>query len=163
MRKKRILLFFLLPITMFVIVGFLYSMLFLSFVRVPTAGMKNTIAIGDHVTVNRITGAIKRGDIIIFRYPRDTRTKYVERVIGLPGETVQLNPETGLILIDGRELPEHRVMAAYQAPDDAGQLEPASDPGAPPGSKYTVYYQRDSDTGSDASYGVGQSFRVARK
>jgi len=163
MRRKRILIFILLPITVVVITTLLYSILFLSFVRVPTGAMKNTIAIGDRIAVNRITAPIKRGDIIVFKYPLDTRIRYVKRVIALPGETIQLSPETGSILIDGKELPEHRIRAIYQAPDDPGQLEPASDPGAPPGSKYSVYYQRDSDTGSDASYGVGQSFRVARK
>src|SRR5215470_12050837 len=144
MRKKHILVFVLVPITVIVITAFLYSILFLSFVRIPTGAMKNTIAIGDRIAVNRITGPIKGGDIVIFKYPRDTRIRYVKRVIALPGETIQLDPETRRILIDGKELPEHRIKAIYQAPDDPRQLEPASDPGAPTGSTYTVYYQRDS-------------------
>ena len=164
MRKKgRILVFILVPVAVVLLAAFLYSILFLTFVRVPTGGMKNTIAIGDRLVINRITGPIKRGDIVVFKFPLDAHFKYVMRVIGLPGETINLNPETGIVSIDGKELPEHRIKAIYQAPDDPRQLEPASDPGAPTGSTYTVYYQRDSDTAVDASYGVGQSFRVARK
>jgi signal peptidase I len=163
MRKKRILIAILLPIAVAMALVFLYSLLFLTFVRVPTGAMKNTIAIGDHLVANRITGRIQRADIVIFKYPRDPRTTYVKRVIALPGETIHFDPETGIILINGKELPEHRIRAVYQAPDDPGQLEEKTEEGAPPGSAYSVYYQQENDTGADARYGVGQLFRVPKK
>src|SRR5262249_40402516 len=86
-------------------------------------------------------------------------------------ETINLNPETGIVSIDGKELPEHRIMATYQAPDDPGQLEQKTDRGNPQGSAYMVYYQLEHDAGggagfdasTDARYGSRQSFRNARR
>src|SRR5262245_10748675 len=146
-------------------------------VKVPTGSMKNTIYIGDHLLVNKFLFGpedgirlpilpdrnIRRGDVIVFKYPRGPETNYVKRVIGLPGDVIEYNPETHRVYINGEELPEHRIRAFYQAPDDPGQLEQNTDEGAPPGSWYSVYYQRDNDTGSDAHFGVGQPFRVPRK
>src|SRR5438067_13256619 len=100
-------------------------------VKVPTASMENTITVGDHLLVNKFIFApgptfpllpqreIKRGDIIVFKYPgnpndpeRDKqednipfKVNYVKRVIGLPGDRVEMK---GLqILINGEPLPEH--------------------------------------------------------
>jgi signal peptidase I len=163
MPKKRTVVKILVPIAVVMVLAFLYSILFLSFARVPTAAMKNTILVGDCVVANRITGRIERGDIILFKYPMDTRTTYIKRVIGLPGETIQFNPETHLVLINGEPLPEHKIKAGQQAADDPGQLDPTTDEGGLPGAKYTVYYQRDTDTGSDAMFGVGPPYRIPKK
>ncbi len=63
---------------------------FLQLTRVPTGAMANTILPGDGLVVKkRAFGDIKRGDIIVFRYPKDTSVKYIFRVIGLPGETIE--------------------------------------------------------------------------
>src|SRR5215217_4285016 len=87
-------------------------------VKVPTGSMQNTILIGDHLLVNKFIFApgpvlpfvpqreIRRGDIIVFKYPgkyaseqfltksvSDTppfKTNYVKRVIGLPGDVVEV-------------------------------------------------------------------------
>jgi signal peptidase I len=146
-------------------------------VKVPTGSMKNTIYIGDHLLVNKFLFGpedgvnlpilpdrnIKRGDVIVFKYPRGPETNYVKRVIGLPGDVVEYNPETHRVYINGEELPEHRIRALYQASDDPSQLEQSTDEGAPAGSWYSVYYQRDNDTGSDAVFGVRQPYRVPKK
>src|SRR5262249_43107736 len=146
-------------------------------VKVPTGSMKNTIYIGDHLLVNKFLfdpedgvnlpilpdRNIKRGDVIVFKYPLGPETNYVKRVVGLPGDVVEYNPETHRVYINGEELPEHRIRAFYQDPNDASQLEQNADEGAPAGSWYTVYYQRDIDTGSEARFGVGQPYRVPRK
>src|SRR5262249_53355722 len=146
-------------------------------VKVPTGSMKNTIYIGDHLLVNKFLFGpedgvnlpifpdrnIKRGDVIVFKYPHGPETNYVKRVIGLPGDVVEYNPETHRVFINGEELPEHRIRALYQAPDSPDALEHSTDEGAPAGAWYTVFYQRDNDTGTDAHYGVGQPFRVPKK
>jgi len=163
MRKKRVFIAILLSISAAIVLAFIYSMLFLSFVRVPTGAMKNTILIGDHLVVNRIIGRVGRGDIIVFKFPLDPSVKYIKRVVALPGDNVEFNPETHLVLINGEELPEHRIRAFYQAPDDPGQLEQNTDEGAPPGSWYTVYYQHENDASMDARYAVGQQYRVPKK
>ena len=49
-------------------------------------------------------GHIERGDIVVFWYPKDPDKSYVKRVIGLPGETVEI--EDGVVFIDGKRLEE---------------------------------------------------------
>ena len=46
----------------------------------------------------------RRGEVIVFHYPRDPRQDFVKRVVGLPGETVELRG--GVVYVDGQELPE---------------------------------------------------------
>src|SRR5215813_2543442 len=92
-------------------------------VKVPTGSMKNTIWIQDHLLVNKfIFGPhdrlkvhilperdIRRGDVVVFKYPQDPQTNFVKRVIGLPGETLEYDARTGRIYVNGQELPEHRM------------------------------------------------------
>src|SRR5437879_9590331 len=70
--------------------------------KIPTGSMEDNLKVGDHIIVNKfIYGPaprpwlkafplrdIKRGDIIVFRYPLQPETDYVKRVIGLPGDTL---------------------------------------------------------------------------
>ena len=51
--------------------------------------------------------SVKRGDIILFLYPEDTSKFYIKRMIGLPGETVEIRE--GKVFIDGKELAEPYV------------------------------------------------------
>src|SRR3954453_22388819 len=71
---------------------------------VPTGSMEGTMLIGDHLFVDRLSYSppgviskhllpyqeVKRGDIIVFRYPVDIRENYVKRVIGLPGDHIRI-------------------------------------------------------------------------
>ena len=60
---------------------------------VPTGSMENTIMSGSRMIGFRIAylfGEPKRGDIIVFRYPDDPKQFFVKRIIGLPGETVEI-------------------------------------------------------------------------
>ena len=60
---------------------------------VPTGSMENTIQPGDRLVGNRLAYLKEdpqRGDIIIFKYPVDEEENYIKRVIGLPGETVEI-------------------------------------------------------------------------
>src|SRR5687768_6922597 len=72
--------------------------------KIPTGSMEDNLKIGDHIIVNKfIYGPvgqtlekvlplryIKRGDIIVFRFPNDPDTDFVKRVVALPGETVSI-------------------------------------------------------------------------
>ena len=137
-------------------------------VKVPTGSMKNTIYIGDQLLVNKfIFGPdsilklplfphrnIHRGDVIVFKYPRDPKTNYVKRVIALPGETVEFNPQTNRVYIDGKELPERRVTVKEQSPNDAGPLDIVASDENPQGAEWTAYYyERDEDAGSHRGLG----------
>jgi len=136
-------------------------------VKVPTGSMQNNILIGDHLLVNKFAFAphpkwmegifpfrqIKRGDVIVFKYPKDTTTNYVKRVIGMPGETIEVRGSR--VFINGEELPEQRAVAEDKSND--APLEVRSVGEAPPGSSYTVYYRNteDDDVGV-ADYGRGE-------
>ncbi len=74
--------------------------------QVPTGSMKNTIMPGDRLIASRLsymTGDPKRFDIAVFKFPDDETQLFVKRVIGLPGETVQI--ADGKVYIDGAEQP----------------------------------------------------------
>ena len=71
--------------------------------RIPSGSMMPTLLVGDFILVNKFTYGIrlpvinkkvielnepKRGDIVVFRYPKDPTVDYIKRVIGLPGDKV---------------------------------------------------------------------------
>jgi len=71
---------------------------------IPSASMEGSLLIGDHVLVDKLTFAppgaiskhvlpyrdVRRGDIIVFRYPMDIKEDYVKRAIGIPGDHIRL-------------------------------------------------------------------------
>jgi len=98
--------------------------------------MANTIIPGDHLVVKkRAFGEINRGDIIVFRYPKDTSVKYVFRVVGLPRETIEIRGRS--IYINGKELNEQRVTVKPDYYFDEGVLRELSTEGSGP---YRVFY-----------------------
>src|ERR1044072_3310471 len=120
-------------------------------VKVPTGSMQNTITIGDHLLVNKFIFApgtslpflpqrdIKRGDIIVFKYPgnpydpkRDDRpdnrpilTNYVKRVIGMPGDGIRM--KGNILIVSGEVVPEHPIVA-----NDHNRKDPLEIIDAPP-------------------------------
>jgi signal peptidase I len=134
-------------------------------VKVPTGSMQNTITVGDHLLVNKFLFApgprfallpqrdIRRGDIIVFKYPgnpnnpaRDQqednipfKVNYVKRVIGLPGDTVEIK---GLqVMVNGQPLPEHVIVARNV--NEKAPLEIIEDTPRKGDEKYDVYYFED--------------------
>lgn len=90
--------------------------------KIPTGSMEDNLKIGDHIIVNKfIYGPepdawdeflpirhIHRGDIIVFRYPLQPDTDFVKRVIGLPGDTVEVRDK--VVYINGKALSEPYVI-----------------------------------------------------
>ena len=89
--------------------------------RVPSGSMENTIMTNDRVIGSRLSYKFsdpERGDIAIFRFPDDESIYYVKRIIGLPGETIQIDDE-GNIYIDGEVLQEHYGLERIKNPGSA--------------------------------------------
>ncbi len=98
--------------------------------KIPSASMESTLLIGDHLLVNKfIFGgngawyekilpyrAIKRGDIIVFKYPFLDHPHYVKRVIGLPGDHLKLVDQQ--VYINGVALDEPYVLHDATVPYD---------------------------------------------
>jgi signal peptidase I len=87
--------------------------------KIPTGSMEPNLLIGDHLLVNKFVfaptvssaerallpmTAIRRGDIVVFKYPEDPERDFIKRVIGLPGETIELRDRR--IHINGRAIEE---------------------------------------------------------
>jgi signal peptidase I len=134
-------------------------------VTVPTGSMQNTILVGDYLLVNKFIFTpgghslpflpqreIKRGDIIVFKYPGNKvhpqndssrgiipyQINYVKRVIGLPGETVEF--KNNQVFVNGEVLPEHRVIGDA---DDKQSALTTTEFEEPKGEPYNVYYSAD--------------------
>lgn len=76
-------------------------------VRVDGLSMNPTLQHGEYVLVSRLaykTGAPERGDIIVFSFPMDQKQDLIKRVIGLPGETIEIR--SGEVLVNGAKLDE---------------------------------------------------------
>lgn len=74
---------------------------------IPSGSMEPTLRTGDRILVGKFTYKIwevHRGDIIVFRYPLNPNKDFVKRVVGLPGERIEI--KDGLVLINGRPLHE---------------------------------------------------------
>ncbi|SFQ05273.1 signal peptidase I [Lachnospiraceae bacterium XBB1006] len=85
--------------------------------------MRETLQDGDNLVVDKISYALhdpERFDIIVFPYAYGEDTYYIKRIIGLPGETVQIT-EKGTILINGSELKESYGREVMQDPGMAAE------------------------------------------
>jgi signal peptidase I len=99
--------------------------------KIPTGSMENNLLIGDHLLVNKfIFGPTdtaleramlpvrdpRRGDVVVFKYPDEPERDFIKRVIGLPGETLELRNKK--VYINGQPLDEpyvHFLEPASQA------------------------------------------------
>lgn len=93
-----------------IIVGLTYLIITFVGQRTVVSGssMETTLSDGDQLIVDKISYRFtdpKRYDIIVFPYQYEKNTYYIKRIIGLPGETVQI--VDGYVYIDGQPLDEH--------------------------------------------------------
>jgi len=98
--------------------------------KIPSGSMMDTLLVGDYIMVNRFVYAdqsfgwesrvlperpIRRGDVVVFKYPPEPEVDYIKRVIGLPGDTVEVRQ--GRVYVNGTLLEEPYVNEAYRALD----------------------------------------------
>lgn len=124
-----------------------------AFVKVPSGAMMNTILPGDRVLV-RYTSQVERGDVVMFRYPKEPSVRYLKRVVALPGETVEVRD--GIVFVNGAELPEERVIvtAPVSVDPEARMLDENTAVGDGP---YRVFV---SETGDELSEMFGNDAPV---
>src|SRR5437667_9789028 len=97
-----------LSISAFIII-FLYQP-----VKVEGTSMMPSLDDQERIFVNKFVyrmEPIQRGDIVVFRYPRDPSKSYIKRVIGIPGD--QLRIDSGQLYVNGEPLEEDYVPRAY--------------------------------------------------
>jgi signal peptidase I len=131
--------------------------------NIPSGSMKNTLLVGDYLFVSKLsygysrysfpfggtlfgsqkfTGRIfsslpKRGDVAVFKLPRDNSTDYIKRVIGLPGDEIQMR--NGTLYINGTMIQKKLVGTFDTYEYETPQLDiPVYEETLPEGKKYRV-------------------------
>ncbi|CAB3794925.1 Signal peptidase I [Paraburkholderia caffeinitolerans] len=124
--------------------------------KIPSGSMVPTLLVGDFILVNKfdyglrlpITNTkitqgrgLERGDVVVFRYPKDESVDYIKRVIGLPGDVVAYQDKQ--LTINGKPVPEtpqadyfdeERIGYAKQFTEDLGDRKNniLNNPAVPP-------------------------------
>jgi signal peptidase I len=86
--------------------------------RVQGTSMEPLLHDGDRIVVNKFIyrfEPIERGDVVVFWYPREPSVSFIKRVVGLPGDTVEMR--AGRLFVNGREVPEPYIPPAYRERD----------------------------------------------
>ena len=92
-----------------VIIIFLYQP-----VRVEGTSMLPNLEDQDRLFINKFAfrvGEIHRGDVVVFRYPRDLTKNYIKRVVALSGDHIRI--DRGVVYVNGTRLPESYVPARF--------------------------------------------------
>lgn len=126
--------------------------------KIPSGSMLETLQIGDHLLVNKFIYGIRipfshkhmlalrdvrRGDVVVFKYPEDETKDFIKRVVGLPGDTVEVIDKT--VYLNG----EPYVIPAEQHTDPMSfpaELQPRDNLGpvtVPPDSFFVMGDNRD--------------------
>jgi signal peptidase I len=110
-RKKNYVVREILDWAKYIIIAVIFALIITNYVivnaLVPTGSMETTIMTGDRVIASRLSylyGSPKRGDIVVFKYPDDEKENFTKRVIGLPGDTVEV--KEGNVYISGKKIDE---------------------------------------------------------
>jgi len=97
--------------------------------RIPSGSMMPTLLVGDFILVNKFDYGIRlpvinkkiipigephRGDVVVFRYPKDPSVDYIKRIIGLPGDKIIYRDKT--LYINGKQIPQE-WLGRYAGPE----------------------------------------------
>jgi signal peptidase I len=103
------------------------------FYKIASGSLIPTIMMGDWIVALKVwsKGNIKRRDMIVFPFPPDPNIDYVKRVIGLPGETIEISKDR--VFINGGPIDEPY---AYFEPEERSSLQAKGSTDASPVSRY---------------------------
>ncbi len=125
---------------------------------VSGASMETTFHSGEYLIVDQVTYHFEkpnRGDVIIFRYPRDPSKFFIKRVIGLPGDTISI--EDGVITITNEANPKGMILSEEYAetmPPAAKFVEKVGE------REYFVMGDNRDESSDSRSWGVLQEERI---
>ena len=90
--------------------------------RVDIVGesMAPTLKNGDRVVATRNVTDLKQSDVVCFRYPKDEAKSFVQRIVGLPGDRIEMHD--GVVTINGRRLDEPYVAESNRSRDSWGPI-----------------------------------------
>lgn len=101
--------------------------------KIPSGSMEDTLKIGDYIMVNRFVYAptsfdweskllpireVQRGDVVVFKYPPEPEVDYIKRVIGIPGDSVELRG--GQLYVNDVHVDEPYVNEMYREHENYG-------------------------------------------
>lgn len=113
-----------------ILLFFFVRTFFVEAFKIPSGSMEHTLLVGDFLLVNKLVygaevpvvhkrlpriASPKRGDVIVFEYPKDRSKYYVKRLVGMPGDTLEMHE--GTLFRDGRPLSESYVWHAEEEED----------------------------------------------
>ena len=120
---------------------FLFVLVLRTFVvepfRIPSGSMMPTLLVGDFILVNKFAyglrlpvlgtkvveiGEPQRGDVVVFKYPRDPKVDYIKRLVGLPGDRIAYHDKK--LYINGKPMPQKPV-GWYQAVGSGARMQGA--------------------------------------
>ncbi len=122
-------------------------------VKVEGTSMMPSLEDQERIFVNKFVyrlEPIERGDVVVFRYPRDPSKSFIKRVIGLAGDRIRI--ETGRVWVNGKRLNEDYVPRAYE------DLRSYSEMVVPPGSYFVLGDHRSLSNDSRDFGPVNESF-----
>jgi signal peptidase I len=92
--------------------------------KIPSAAMIPTIQVGDRIFVHKAARTPARGDVIVFRYPKEPDKDFIKRVVALGGDTIEIRDNQ--LVVNGKPVPRVRVAGECSYADyleDVGRLE----------------------------------------
>jgi signal peptidase I len=110
-------------------------------VKVEGIAMEPALKDGDRIFIDRNVDKLQRGDIIVFYYPVDPTKSYIKRIVGLPGEAVEIRD--GKVLVNGTALEE-----PYVTPANNQVMSARSEISLPNDAYYVVGDNRDNSNDS---------------
>jgi signal peptidase I len=128
-----------------IIILFLYQP-----VKVEGTSMMPALQDQERIFINKFIyrfhfGQIERGDMVVFWYPNDLSKSYIKRVIGVPGDQIQVN--AGVVMVNGKALEETYVPSQYR---DQQSMEPT----IVPSDQYFVLGDHRSMSSDSRSWGM---------
>ncbi len=141
-----------------IVIAFFIRTFVIQAYKIPSGSMKPTLLIGDHILVSKFSygiklpfirstvipiGEPKRGDIVVFIYPEDRSKDFIKRLIGVPGDTIEIRNKkillNGLPFDDGHGVHSDSIIipASVQPRDNFGPVK------VPEGSLFVMGDNRD--------------------